>query len=232
MTTDEQAKEWVRRHKKELIERFAGDEVCPSTEQQLTIFMAGSPGAGKTETSKSLIQDVYKPYNIPVVRIDPDEMRSSIPHYKGDNTDEVKGASFLAVEKLYDYVLAQGKNAILDSTFSKYEKQEKNIARALAKGRVVQIVYVYQDPLLAWEFTKKREKKEGRAVPQDFFIRTLFESRTNVQKIKEKFGDAVSVIALLKDYEKGTQKIFDDVQKIDEVIKISYSVRDLGERLR
>lgn len=147
MTTDEQAKEWVRKHKKELIERFAGDEVCPSTEQQLTIFMAGSPGAGKTETSKSLIQDVYKPYNIPVVRIDPDEMRSAIPHYKGDNTDEVKGASFLAVEKLYDYVLAQGKNAILDSTFSKYEKQEKNIARALAKGRMVQIVYVYQDPL-------------------------------------------------------------------------------------
>lgn len=231
MTTEERAKEWVRKHQKEIIEHFARDEVCPPTKQQLTVFMAGSPGAGKTETSKSLIQKVFHPYNIPIVRIDPDEIREFIPHYHGNNTDEVKGASFLAVEKLYDYVLARKKNAILDSTFSKYGKQEKNIARALAKGRMVQIVYVYQDPSLAWEFTKKREKKEGRAVPKDFFIRTLFESRENVNKIKEKFGNDVSVIVIDKNYQKGTQQMFDNIQNIDDILKISYTTRDLEEKL-
>lgn len=231
MSTEEQAKEWVRMHEMDIIQRFAGDEVCLPTEQQITLFMAGSPGAGKTETSKSLIQDVYAPYGIPMVRIDPDEIRNIIPHYRGDNTDEVKGASFLAVEKLYDHVLEHRKNAIIDSTFSRYEKQEKNIARALNKNRMVQLAYVYQDPLLAWEFTKIREKKEGRSVPRDFFIRTLFESRENVQLIKNKFGDAVTVIVFLKDYQNDVQRIFDNVQHIDGTAKINYSVSDLEQKL-
>lgn len=51
-----------------------------------------------------------------IVRIDPDEIRKLIPQYTGSNTDAVKGASFLAVEKLYDYVLKAEKSMILDST--------------------------------------------------------------------------------------------------------------------
>ena len=84
-----------------------------------------------------------------------------------------------------------------------------------------------QDPLIAWHFTKEREKIEGRSIPRDFFIRTLFESRENVKKIKGKYGDKIIVHVIQKDYVKGTQQFIEDVEHIDDVVRINYSMDDL-----
>ena len=49
--------------------------ILPDAEP-VSIFMAGSPGAGKTEASKALVREFRDP-----VRIDPDELRSEFKQY-------------------------------------------------------------------------------------------------------------------------------------------------------
>src|SRR3989338_1160403 len=222
--------EWVRANKQTIIEHFASDDVCPPSEEPFSIFMAGSPGAGKTESSIAIVE-MLKKRGDAIVRIDPDEIRKLIPEYTGSNTDAVKGASFLAVEKLYDYVLKTGKSMVLDSTFTPYKKIEANVRRSIKKHRPTAIIYIDQDPLVAWHFTNERERVEGRSIPPEFFIRTLFESRENARKIKAHYGDQITLHVIQKDYVKQTQRFIEDVTFIDDVVRIKYSVGDLQELL-
>ena len=229
-SVSEQAIDWVRANKKVIIEHFASDEICPSVREPVSLFMAGSPGAGKTESSIAIVE-MLKKRGDAIVRIDPDTIRTLLPQYTGRNTDAIKGASFLAVEKLYDYALKAGKSMILDSTFTPYRKIEGNVRRSITKHRPTAIIYIDQDPLVAWHFTKEREKIEGRSIPRDFFIRTLFESRENVQKIKDQYGEQITVHVIQKDYVKQTQRFIEDVEQIDDVVQIKYSVDALKELL-
>ncbi|MBI5794643.1 zeta toxin family protein, partial [Candidatus Uhrbacteria bacterium] len=111
------------------MEHFANDDICPSIDEPVSIFMAGSPGAGKTESSLAIVE-MLEMRGDAIVRIDPDEIRRLVPQYTGSNTDAIKGASFLAVEKLYDFVLRKDKSMILDSTFTPYRKVEANVRRS------------------------------------------------------------------------------------------------------
>ena len=47
------------------------------------------------------------------------------------------------------------------------------------------LFYVYQDPQVAWSFTKERELVEGRVVPKDTFINAFFQARENIEKVKK-----------------------------------------------
>ncbi len=113
-----QALKYVKGHKKDLIERFASKDKYPSEERPFSIFMAGSPGAGKTEFSKSLIRALEQDTEIKIVRIDADEIRSTLPQFDGRNSDLVQPAAALGVEKLFDHVQGNNQNVILDGTFS------------------------------------------------------------------------------------------------------------------
>lgn len=215
----EEAKKWVKKNKKELIEKFAGDSVCQTVSDPSTVFMAGSPGAGKTEFSRNLIRE----QRLAVVRIDPDDIRKMLPQYTGRNSDEVQGAASLGVEKLYDYVLEKKKSAIIDGTFSNYDVSARNIRRSLEKERSVALFYIYQDPKVAWEFTQMREKEEGRYVPKDMFIDAFFRARENVVRAKREFGDKIRLHLAEKDYKNGTKLVYADAEDVDGRIKIIYN---------
>jgi len=51
----EDAYVWVKSHSRELIEKFVNAQGCFPDPWPTTLFMAGSPGAGKTEISKRLL---------------------------------------------------------------------------------------------------------------------------------------------------------------------------------
>ncbi|TSC58087.1 MAG: hypothetical protein Greene041619_776 [Candidatus Peregrinibacteria bacterium Greene0416_19] len=226
----DRAVQYILDHKKELIERFANDVICPSetTENPISIFMAGAPGAGKTEFSKSLIADT----GIRVVRIDADEIRTFFPWYDGENSDEVQKGAFRGVDKLHDYVLQKKKNVIIDSTFTPYQQVDKNIRRSLAAKRLIKVYYLYQDPILSWEFTKIRAVEEGRSVPKDMFIDALFESRENISKVKDVFGSDISLVMVKKDYttdQAGAIKL--SINEVDEGLVIPYNREQLNELL-
>lgn len=225
------SREWVKKNKKEIIGRFIGENKS-SENKAFTVFMAGSPGAGKTETSKAFIANFKKANSEAfIARIDPDEIREIIPGYSGSNSDLFQSASSLGVEKLYDYVLKNNINAVIDGTLASYNVAYKNIGGSIKKNRITAIFYVYQDPLVAWRFTKIREKVEGRRISREVFIESFFSAKENVNKLKKVFGDKIRIFLIIKNFQSGMDKFHFNIDKVDNYLKIKYDKQSLNKKL-
>ena len=220
--------DFVRHNSNKLCEIFADLNKSPATEKPVSIFMAGSPGAGKTEFSKWL----KEPFKSMPVRIDPDDVRPHLKHYNGQNSFVVQSAADLAVEKILDFVFAHNQNFILDTTFASYNTAKKNVERSLKHGRKVLVFYVFKKPEIAWAFTKAREKKEGRIVPKEVFIKAFFAARENVNKIKAEFGASVSLNFFTLDFTEKTYDFKANIQSIDDILEFKYNENYLGDILQ
>jgi len=219
MTDDEirtEAIEFAKRNKMRIARELTDPGKFHSEEQPISVFMAGSPGAGKTEFSKSLIGIIEETRHCNVVRIDTDEIRTQLPGYIGGNAYLFQGAASLIVEKVHDLVLKQGQTFILDGTFAKYEKAVQNIERSLNVGRRAFIFYLYQKPEIAWKFTEAREATEGRNIPKAAFIGQFIGAREVAERIRNQFGEEVVLFLVKKNFEKNT---------VDEVVKIDQGKR-------
>lgn len=203
----------------------------------ISAFMAGSPGAGKTEFSKSLIEILSGNDHIKntVIRIDGDELRPHMPGYSGKNSYLFQAAISIIVDKIQDLALKQRQTFVLDGTFSKYDKAVGNVRRSLEKDRVVFIFYVYQEPQVAWKFTEAREAAEGRNIPKSAFIDSFLGARDTVERIRKEFGDEVVLFLVKKDFEKHTvenaEKIDQNGPQIDHYIPKRYTRSELEEIL-
>ena len=219
------------KHNRERIAKGLADPLkfLPS-KLPVSVFMAGSPGAGKTEFSKNLIGILEKNEERRVIRIDADEIRPLMPGYTGHNSHLFQGAVSLVVEKIHDLALHRGQNFIFDSTFFKYDKAADNIRRSLGKTRIVFIFYLYQDPKVAWKFTEIREKKEGRNIPKPAFVEQFLGARETVSLIRKEFGEEVMIILVKRDFEKDTIDALFEIRPgvtIDDYLKISYNKEEL-----
>jgi UDP-N-acetylglucosamine kinase len=224
----EEAKQYIKEHKKELCEKFASKEIYLPTDKPSSYFMAGSPGAGKTEYSKSFIEQLQiKSPERKIVRIDADEVRDFIPSYNKTNADLVQGAAAIGVEKLLDCVLKNNQDFLLDATFADYLKSYQNITRCLQHKRKVGITYIYQDPLVAWDFTKKREKVEGRPVPKQTFIKALFSAKENVDKIKREFKEEIQLDLVIKNVDQKTRTTHFNIDQVANYLNIEYNPQTL-----
>lgn len=222
--------EWFIKGKKaELIKRFADTNEYESVDHPISLFMAGSPGAGKTEVSKRLIRRfATKP-----VRIDADEIRNlfSSIGYTGTNAHLFQPACTIGVNKLFDHVIDAHLNAVLDGTFS-YSGALKNIDRSLRHKRKVEIYYLYQDPIIAWEFTKKREVVEGRRISSETFIKGFLLSRENVNNAKRAFGDQVELNVIIKNFTTGLERFELNVGNIDPYLDKIYTEEELRKLIK
>lgn len=207
--------------------KFADPTVYPANEHPVSFFMAGSPGAGKTEVSKRLVEV----FEIPTVRIDADDVKKEIKQYTGANSAIVHGAASLGVEKIVDFCFAKNQSFILDGLLADYDKAVKNIDRCLKKRRLVYLFYIYQEPELAWKFTQEREIAEGRNIPKSAFIHGFIESRKVVQKLKDTYKDDVVLNVIEKNYNNENKEIWTDVASIDKYIPNTYSIQDLEDML-
>lgn len=103
MTDEQRAEEavaYVKVNQKQLLNHFVAD--VQSTRKPVSIFMAGSPGAGKTEFSKHLIDEIMGAKG-KIVRIDPDEIRVWLPQYKEGRAELFQEAVSTAVSKIVFY---------------------------------------------------------------------------------------------------------------------------------
>lgn len=191
--------------------------------------MAGSPGAGKTETSIELLQSLAES-GLKVLRIDPDEMRKLLPGYTGANAWMFQRAVVPIVEAIHDRALRQGQSFILDGTLSSYDVANKNIVRSVKRGRLVQILYVYQEPAQAWKFIRAREATEGRRIEPTDFVRQYFAARNVVNQPKAEWGKQIQVDLLLKNIDGSNRFYWAGVDKIDNYIPEKYS-QDAVHRL-
>lgn len=190
--------------------------------------MAGSPGAGKTEASIALV-NLFADSKI--LRIDPDELRVEFAAYTGGNSWLFQRGVSILVEKIVDLAMEQRQSFLLDGTFSNIEVARRNVERSLRKGRFVQILYVYQDPMLAWGFVKAREAVEGRKIRKEHFIEQYFAARDVVNALKLEYGSDIHVDLLLKHIDNSGRLYKAGVEKIDYHIPERHSRADLKARL-
>ena len=91
-TMEDQSIEFAKENKKQFLERLVEGVIPEEPGKKIAVFMAGSPGAGKTEVATGLAE-IFKN----VVIIDADVFRSCFPGYNGHNSDEFqKGSSLIA----------------------------------------------------------------------------------------------------------------------------------------
>jgi UDP-N-acetylglucosamine kinase len=229
------ADEFARANKKRITKELTDTSKYAPDEVPFSVFMAGSPGAGKTEVSKALINTLEAGKKHKVIRIDGDELRRLIPGYTGSNSYLFQGAVSILVDKIHDLALDKKQTFLLDGTFSKYDKAVNNIKRSLARNRLVMIFYVYQQPEVAWKFTEAREKLEGRNIPKSAFIDSFIESRETICRIRKDFDDKVVIFLVKKNFETHDVKeiiaIAQDGKQIDDYLGKAYTKDDLEKLL-
>lgn len=217
--------------------RIARELAClnryPGEKYPVSVFMAGSPGAGKTEVSKSFIQ-LMEARGSTALRIDPDDFRAYFPEYTGRNSSLFQRAVTVMVERTVDLVYQQCQSFLLDGTLANLDVARKNIQRALdKKNRSAEVIYVYQKPELAWEFVLARETVEGRNIPCKEFIRQFYASKATVCQLKGEFQERLQVDVLIKDTDGSDADIGINLsaEEIDELVRPPYHPDQLEQIL-
>jgi predicted ABC-type ATPase len=227
---EEEAIAYTKKHRNEIARRLTDPKIFVPEANPVSVFMAGSPGAGKTEASIELI-NLKGADGAKVLRIDPDELREELPGYTGENAWLFQRAVIPIVERIHDLALEQRQSFLLDGTLSSYSVAEKNIQRSLKRGRTVQILYVYQDPHQAWKFVQAREVAEGRRIQPEDFVRQYFDARVVVNRLKVELGKRIQVDLLMKNNDGSHQFYRAGVDQIDNHIPEKYSVADVRRML-
>lgn len=210
---EQEAIKFAKANRNAIARRIADITIFPGEEHPVSVFMSGSPGAGKTEASIELIKELGA-----VLRIDPDELRKEFPIYNGANSWLLQRAVTPIVERIHDLALKQSQSFLLDGTLSNYDVAERNIGRSLDKDRLVQILYVYQEPQFAWKFVQARESAEGRNIPPEQFVNQYFAARDVAQKLKVKFGQGIKIDVLLKNIDGSHRTYQANVERIDSYV--------------
>lgn len=228
---------YARKHKQRIARERTDTARYPAEERPVSIFMAGSPGAGKTEISKEYVAaiDDLSAEGFDglgsILRIDPDDLREELPGYTGGNSWLYQGAVSILVEKIQDLMLKQRQSFILDGTLASHGVARKNILRSLSRDRDVQIFYVYQHPELAWQFVCSREKVEGRNIPIDSFVRQFLDVQKVVRRIKQEFSEQAVLDMIIKNNDGTNQRWETDIQSIDDYLPERYTREQLGSLL-
>lgn len=222
-----QAVSWAKQNRTAFARNLTSIDQFPGEQEPVSVFMAGSPGAGKTESSKAMAAELGS-----FLRIDPDEFRKEIPGYDGTNSWLVQDAVSLLLERVLDRAFKQNQTFLLDGTLSSYMVAEKNVARCVDRGRSVLVVYVYQDPELAWRFVRARELTEGRRIPPQRFVQQFFESRRVVNDLKVKFGQDIVIDVLLKDIDGKNRRYAANVSDLNHAAPLQHSVEEVERIVR
>lgn len=217
------AEAWARTNKKRFAKDLTDVNRYPGETTPVSVFMAGSPGAGKTESSKALVEKLKEP----TLRIDPDEFRPHVPGYTGTNSYLFQGAVSILLGKVLDMAFDQRQSFILDGTLSNWEQASRNVGRALAKGRDVLILYVYQHPAQAWEFVKAREHAEGRRIPGERFIEQFFSAHNVVNRLKVKYDSDIQIDVIVKDINGGSRRYMANVTSLDAAAPLTHTPAQL-----
>lgn len=213
---------YIKTHRDELVQKFADPALYLPDEHPVSLFMAGSPGAGKTETSKRLIET----FSSKPVRIDADEIREFCPGYSGTNSYIFQRAASKGVNILYDFVLDKRFNTILDGTFA-YGGVGETIERTLHHNRKPILYYIWQEPSQAWELVLAREALEHRRVSVDVFVHALVAARQNVDNIKKQFREKIELNLIVKDFHANTEQVELDIDTLDRYLPKRYTEEEI-----
>ena len=191
----EKAIQWMDENKKSVLKNTVLNKEPRKAKE--CILMAGSPGAGKTETVRRLnLKENF-------IILEADEIRVLNPHYKkteGEkkgNAHLIQKAAGKGLEHCRKHCIENEIAFVQDTTLSNRGSMDL-IKKLFNKGWDISIIFIYQDPKKAWEFTKAREEKEGRNIPKNDFADSFANIVNNIKKIQKKYPE-IRVILNIKD---------------------------------
>ncbi len=205
-----EAYEYIKNNKQRIINFFLEKQ----NESKKAFFMAGSPGAGKSEMALAL----QARYNLDI--IDTDEIRRICPRYNGKNSHLFQKASSRGVDILINESYKKSYSFILDGNFANLKMQEINIDRALKRGYEAKIFFVYRPLDLAKQYTKIREEKEGRKVPDEVFYNKFLDAITTTNSIVAKYDVKLNFYDL-----KNNLKL-ENIKSLNEIIDSDKNMQD------
>lgn len=227
-----EAKKWVKdkENQDKVVKRFFDD--YPPSKTKIAFFMAGIPGAGKTEFAENTINSL-KPKYVPVEH---DKIVEYIDGYRPENYYTFRTAGSVLVSRLLDECLKNGYAFILDGTLS-HEQGYKNIQKALKAGYYVQIVYIVQTAKMAWELTKDRELVKKRAIRKEGFVATCNKINANLLNIFHRFKDQANfgLWILNKNGKVGVGKAtsiiysqqINSTNEVEKALQVTYNTNEL-----
>lgn len=171
-------KVWAQKNKKTFANKMITESGVIQHPEPAAFFMAGLPGAGKTEFTKNLVSEL----ELKTVRIDMDEIASQIDTYDPMYADAFREAATDLLNAVYDKTLSRRVDFIMDGTF-RSDNSIKNVIRALNKNYIIKVFFISQEPAIAWGFTRAREKVEKRAIDRAGFIQSYFDIYENIKKL-------------------------------------------------
>jgi predicted kinase len=223
-----EAKQWAKdkANQAKVVESFF--EKNKPTSSKVAFFMAGIPGAGKTEFAENAIKTSPE-----FISIEHDQLVEYIDGYQPKEYYKYRKAGSTLVTRIFDECLRNGYSFIFDGTLS-HENGAKNIKRCLKAAYEVIIVYIVQDATLAWKLTQAREVVKKRAIEREGFIDTCKKLNANLLSIfHEHNGDPNFNFWLIdKQGEKSAQhataiihnREIDSTKEIEKALNKNYTV--------
>jgi len=200
--------EWANKNKKRIAREFIRRTDFMPKDNPAGIFTAGLPGAGKTEFTKNLLEEIVdKP-----VRIDMDEIAELIEGYKPEIADKFRGGASAILARIYDEVVKNKIDFVFDGTFSQ-ERAIQNLERAIKHNYTVKVYYIHQNPVVAWKFTQDRELVEHRAISKEGFIESYLNLKRNLEALCKDYKD-VTISLIVKDKHNKEGRRVENVQDL------------------
>lgn len=208
---------WARKNKNKLIKEYFRKQDFKGSKPPVAIFMAGIPGAGKTEFTKELLKSLDEN----PLRIDMDEIAEDIEGYKAHVAYAFRAAATIILERVFDTALKKKIDFIFDGTFGS-AKAIANVRRSLSRGYKVKVYYIYQNPKTAWSFTKAREIVEHRSIDREGFIDSYFSIRENIMVLQEEYSDVI-ISLIIKGENNFVGSRLEDVKDVFKQLPESYT---------
>lgn len=222
-------KAWARKNKNGFANKFVTAAKVEPHNEPAAFFMAGLPGAGKTEFTKNIINDL----RLRVVRIDMDEIATHIDNYDPRHADAFREAATDMLNAVFDRTTHRKVDFIMDGTF-RSRSAISNIERALDKGYTIKIFYIHQEPDIAWSFTQAREKVEKRAINREGFISAYFDIHENIRQLSRGGREGVTIDFVVKDAQNkvGAWHRNVSINDIDNIVNRRYTKEELERKVQ
>lgn len=189
-----------------------------------TIFLAGAPGAGKTE----FLETVLNTENFIVIDID--KYRQYFKGYTGNNAELYQDSSSRVATRIFDYCIKHNLKLIFDGTLTS-DIWLKNIKKAVDKCRRIGVVLIYQDPVISYAYTIARQERNERKVSIDAFLKIYYNSIRYTFEIVEKYLDIQFVIASKDKRRQWRQRFFRKKDRFDKYFRVEYNAEVLRNKL-
>ena len=214
--------EFAKNERNRIVERELSGFI--SVEKPSTIFTAGSPGSGKSETAKQHLETLKN-----VLKVDVDDLRKDFDDYTGSNAFLFQKAIGYLGNAIHDEALKRNIDILYDTTFWNADSGRRKINQSVEQGRSIKIFFVYQEPKIAWEFVLLRELTEKRKVEKHAFISRFNNCRITANLMKKEFGNKIRINLFIKDSKYNDKEIHEDIEFIDGYLPKIYTDVEIAE---